>query len=582
MRAKRTLAETVDDREKVKLLEEVGALYQTRLQSPPKAATAYIEALELAPESHQLLQKLLDLYIDNKHWKQAVETIERFVAIEKDAFRKGLYFHAAATLCRDELKSVDEAVDYYDCALDSFFADPTALDEVTLARALMSFQAIDAILTSTRDWKRQERAYRDMLKRLPSETPRFHKLQVGLLDGLGEIYRSRLKQFVEASQVFELAQHMDPDNALRPLVADRAEILAELYVLAGTDHADKAIEQHTRMLRKEPFKYDSYKALARVYLETKQYDKYWCVCSTLAFLRKADADEHAFYEQYKPRGLVKARSPMSSDSWSKLAHSDENRYISAILGACWQGVAAMNAFPHKDFGVKREDRVPLQTDQLMFSKLLVYVARTLDVPLPDVYLIADSKAADIQLANAIEKNELCPSFVVRPHLLQGKTEREVAFLAARRLTFMRPEYYLRMLLPTNTELKVALLSAIVMVQPRFPVPPNMVTTIQQYLPKMQKRMPPHALEQLGTLAQRFIEATPAIDTAAWGHAVDSASHRAGFVTCGDLGVAARTVAGEPVVVGGPTAKQKVKELVLFSISREYFAIRAQMGLTIAG
>jgi hypothetical protein len=35
-------------------------------------------------------------------------------------------------------------------------------------------------------------------------------------------------------------------------------------------------------------------------------------------------------------------------------------------------------------------------------------------------------------------------------------------------------------------------------------------------------------------------------------------------------------------VGGPTVKQRLKELVLFAISSEYFAIRAQMGLTIAG
>ncbi|HSN28822.1 MAG TPA: hypothetical protein VLT45_21190, partial [Kofleriaceae bacterium] len=582
VRAKRALADTAEPRDKLRLLEEIGALYQGRLRNAPKAAAAYVEALELAPDAHQLLQKLLDLYIDNRQWKAAVETIERFVALEKDPFRKGLYFHAAGTLCRDELKAPDEAVDYYGAALDTFFSDPAALDEVSLARALMSFQAIDAILTAKRDWKTQERAYRDMLKRLPADNPRFHKLQVSLLDGLGEIYRSRLKQYAEASQVFELAQHMDPDNALRPNASDRAEILAELYLVAGADQAEKAIEQHTRMLRKEPFKYDSYQALAHVYRETAQWDKYWCVCRTLAFLKKAGPDEHAFFEQYNPRGLVKTKRAMSADSWSKLAHADENRYISAILGACWQGVAAMNAFPHKDFGVKREDRRPLQTDQLMFSKLLVYVAQTLDVQAPDVYLLADNKAAEIQLANAIDKNELCPSFVVRPHLLQGKTEREVAFLAARRLTFMRPAYYLRMLLPTNTELKVALLSAIVMVQPRFPVPPNMVATIQQYLPKMQKRMPPHALEQLGALAERFIQHTPEIDVATWGHAVDAASHRAGFVTCGDLGIAARAVAAEPVVVGGPTAKHKVKELVLFSVSGEYFAIRAQMGLTIAG
>ena len=141
--------------------------------------------------------------------------------------------------------------------------------------------------------------------------------------------------------------------------------------------------------------------------------------------------------------------------------------------------------------------------------------------------------------------------MVRPTVLQGKTEREVAFLLARRLAYMRPEYYLRMLLPTNTELKVVVLSAIAMLQPGFPVPPTWSRRCQQYLPEMQKRIPPHALEQLGVVVQRFVQATPEIDLAKWGHAVDAASHRAGFVACGDLEVAARAVAVEPVVVDGP-------------------------------
>jgi tetratricopeptide (TPR) repeat protein len=582
VRAKRGLVETLNEHEKPQVLEELGALYQSRLHNAPKAAAAYLEALELAPTTHRLVQKLLDLYIENKQWNNAIATIDRFIALEPDPFRKGLYFHAAATLCRDELKSLDDAVNYYDSALDSFFSEPAQLDEQTMSRAVRSFEAMDVVLTTKRDWKAQERAYRDMLKRLPPDDARFHKLRVGLLDGLGEIYRSRLKQYEEASRVFALAQQLDPDNALRQHATDRAEILAELYLVAGPDQADKAVDQHTRMLRQEPFKYDSYKALAHIYRATNQYDKYWCLCSTLSFLHKADADEHGFFEQFKPRGLIKARSAMTPASWAKLAHADENRYISAIFGACWQSVAAMHAFPHKDFGVKRGDRRQLDTDQLMFSKLFLYVAQALNVRLPDLYVMGENKAADIQLANAIDKSELCPSFVVRPHLLQGKTESEIAFLAARRLAFMRPEYYLRMLLPTNSALNVACLSAIVMVQPRFPVPPNMVATVQQYLPEMQKRMPPQAFEQLGVLVQRFIQATPEIDMAKWGHAVEATSHRAGFVMCGDLAVSASGAAAEPVVVGGPSVKQKVKELVLFSISSEYFAIRAQMGLIAAG
>src|SRR5258705_11953375 len=115
-----------------------------------------------------------------------------------------------------------------------------------------------------------------------------------------------------------------------------------------------------RMGRKEPFKYDSYKGLRRIYMDAHQYDKPWCVCNPLAFLKKADPDELQFYEQYKPRGLVKAKNMMSNETRGKLVHPDENRYISAIRAPAWQGVAAMKAFPHKNFGINRKDPRQLQ------------------------------------------------------------------------------------------------------------------------------------------------------------------------------------------------------------------------------
>ncbi|HET9990580.1 MAG TPA: tetratricopeptide repeat protein, partial [Kofleriaceae bacterium] len=584
VRAKRDLTATTDDvGEKTQLLSEIGGLYLGRLHNAMKAATAYSEALELAPENHQLLQKLLDLCIDAKQWKMALEVIERFVALETDPFKRGVYYHAAGTLCRDELKQLDDAVDYYSCALDSFFSQPDQLDDQQLPRALKSFEAIDKALTTKRDWAAQERAYREMINRLPKDSGvRFFNLQVSLVDALAEIYRTRLKQYGDAAAAFEIAQELDPDNKRRHDGADRAEILAELYVMAGPDHADKAIEQHTRVLRREPFKYDAYKALARIYRETNQYDKYFCLCSALKFLRKADAEEVTFADQYKPRGLAKAKHVMNPTSWAKLAHPDENRFISAVLGGCSRGVATLKGFPHKDFALEKENRRQLQGDSLMFSRLFLNVAQVLNVPVPDVYLVDDAKTVDIQLANVLDKHEPCPSFVVRPHVLQGKTEREVAFLLTRRLAFMRPEYYLRMLLPTNTELKVVLLSAIVMLQPSFPVPPNLVAPIQQYMAEMKKRMQPHALEQLGAVVQHLVQSAADIDLAKWSYAVDAAAHRAGLVMCGDLDVAARAVVTEPVVVDGPTSKDKVKQLVLFSISEEYFAIRKQMELTIAG
>ncbi|MEZ4399395.1 MAG: tetratricopeptide repeat protein [Kofleriaceae bacterium] len=578
--AKRGLLASASDAEKVALLDEIGGIYQSNLANPGKAVGAYLEALEVTPDDHSLLQKVLDLYTETKQWKKVVETIQRFIDLETEQIRRGSYYLAAGAITRDELKATDEAIDFYNLALDNFFEVPSKLNASNLHRALKAFESIDKILTTKKDWKAQERAYRQMIKRIPQPDPAageadtFHTVRIGLLHALGEIYRSRLGHFQSAISAFEVAQELDAGNR------GRAEILAELYTRAGADYADKAIAVHMKMLRDEPFKYDSYQALDTIYRDAHQYDKRWCMCATLTFLKKADRDQVAFYEQYKPRGLVKAKAVMTPDSWGKLIHPDENRYISAIMGAVWSGVAAMHAYPHKELGIKRKDKRPLATDQVMFSKIFYYVGQVLSVPIPEVFLIADQKPADIQLANFTEKNELCPSFVVREHLLSQKTDRDIAFLSARRLTFMRPEYYLKLLLQTNTELKVALLSAISLVRPDFPVPPDVFPLVQQYKPEIQRRLNPAVFEQLAVVVNRFIQAAPQVDLARWGHAVDAASHRAGFVVCGDLEVAARLVSAEPVTVGGPQVKDKIKELVLYSISEEYFAVRQQMGVTI--
>ncbi|MEZ4362322.1 MAG: tetratricopeptide repeat protein [Kofleriaceae bacterium] len=579
--AKRGLMATGTDAERTHLLDEIGGIYRERLSNPQKATAAYIEALEIAPNDHQLLQKLLELYTETKQWKKAVEVIERFIEQENDPLHKGQYYRAAATICRDELKALDEAVDYFNKALDSYFTNPDNMPEAMVSRALKAFEAIDRVLTSKKDWKAQERAYRDMIRRLPrQENPVFHKIRVTLLDGLGEIYRTRLKHYQSATEVFQLAQQLDPRNELRADRTDRAEILAELYLVAGPEYAERAVEQHMRMLRSDPFKYDSYKALRQIYRDTNQYDKVWCVCSTLAFLKKADAEELQFYEQYKPRVMPKTKSVMVPEIWRKLFHPDENPYISAIFASVWPAIAAINAYSHKEHSLKRKEKLQLP-GELLFSKVFDYSAKALGVLVPEVFLVNDGQALDIQFVNLMERDHLIPSVKVRPHLMQNKGERELAFLSARRLAYLRPEYFLKLALPSNTELKGAMLAAIVMVQPRFPVPPDAVPVVQQYLPEIQRRVQPQMLEQLSQVVTRFLQAMPEINLAQWGFAVDYAACRAGFVISGDLEIAAKVVSSEQTVVNGPKVADKVADLLLYSISEEYFAVRQALGLAIA-
>jgi tetratricopeptide (TPR) repeat protein len=568
--AKRGLMARSDTAGRVRLLDEIGEIYHKKLNNAQKASAAFLEALEVRPDDHQLLQKVLDLYTETEQWKKAVETILRFVELEKDPLRKGAYYQAAGIICRDKLKALDEAIDYFNVALDNFFADGSEkIPKSALPKVLKAFADIDKILTTKRDWKAQERAYRAMIKRLkPGD-----RVLIDLWHALGEIYRSRLKQYQSAVAAFEVAQQLDPTNK------DRREILAELYILSGPDYVDKAVEQHMEMLKLEPFKYDSYKALRRIYMDSHQYDKTWCICNALAFLRKADPEELQFYEQYKPRGFVKAKSRMTEEIWRHVVHPDENAYVGAIFAAIWQGAAMLRAQPHKAFGLKLKDRRAIETDQLQFSKIFYYTAQVLNVPLPHVYLQPE-QPGEIAVANTQDKGQMVPSFVVRSGLLQGRAEKEIAFSCARWLTFMRPDHFLKLALPTNTELKTAFLSAVTLVRHDFPIPADMRALVAQYLPEMQKRIQPQMLEQLGIVVNRFLQAAPEINLTSWGNAVDATAHRVGFVISGDLEVAARMVSIEPVVVGGPQVKDKVKELVVYSISEDYFKVRNHLGTTI--
>jgi hypothetical protein len=315
-------------------------------------------------------------------------------------------------------------------------------------------------------------------------------------------------------------------------------------------------------------------------MDTRQYDKAWCMCSALAFLQRADADEMQFYEQYKQKGFVRAKARLTDEMWAKnLFHPDEDRFIGAIFAAVWQAVAMLKSGEHKQFGLKRKDKRDLSTDQAVFSKVFNYVTQVLNVAPPEVYFRPESPGG-MQLANTREKGVLLPSVVVGAELLQGRGEKELAYPLASYLTKLRPEHYLRLSIETKTELGIAFLAAIKLVQPNFPVPPNQAQTVEEYVRAMRTTVRPEWHEQLALVVQRFIQTKGQIDLGKWSQAVDLTSHRTGFLICNDLALAARFIQMEPATVGGLSAKDKIRELVLYSISEEYFDLRQHLGITI--
>jgi tetratricopeptide (TPR) repeat protein len=132
---------------------------------------------------HEELQQLLDRQSEARQWDGAIDTIEKFVALEPDAFRRGAYLHAAALLASDELRAYDRAIGYATSALDNFFEDPAKLDEAALRRALHSFDVIVRVHTQRRDAEGLDRAYSEVTARLDrANAPRFQAALAKLVD----------------------------------------------------------------------------------------------------------------------------------------------------------------------------------------------------------------------------------------------------------------------------------------------------------------------------------------------------------------------------------------------------------------
>ena len=279
--------------------------------------------------------------------------------------------------------------------------------------------------------------------------------------------------------------------------------------MAGADNTDKAVQEyrflvnHTQDLGEMAL---HMKTLRRLFMEMQLYDRAWCVTSALAFLRKTDPEEQQFFEQYRPKGFVRARARLTEELWQKnIYHPDEDRFISHIFATVSSAVAAAYAKEHKDWGLKRKDRRDVQNDQLLFSKVFNYLVQVMGVPQPELYLRPESPG-ELDLANAREKAQLIPSFVVGASLLQGRPEKELAYVTGKKLTFMRPDHFVRWptVVPTLAQLRVVFLAALKLSQPAFTIKPDLAQPVSQYLDLLRRLVPPQMLEQLTVVVQRFI------------------------------------------------------------------------------
>ena len=71
-----------------------------------------------------------------------------------------------------------------------------------------------------------------------------------------------------------------------------------------------------------------------------------------------------------------------------------------------------------------------------------------------------------------------------------------------------------------------------------------------------------------------------LDVSRWLEGLDHTANRLGFVLCNDLVEATQAIRNESIIMSRASIADRIQELILFSVSEEYFALRKGLGISI--
>jgi tetratricopeptide (TPR) repeat protein len=543
--------------ERFKILNEIGEIWSEKEKNAGKAIEALEEALELKPQDHVLLHKLLQLYQQAADWQKMVDTLQAIADLEEKPEIKARYVYTQAQLYRDKLDDMDRAVELFNEALD---LNPSYLE---------AFERINKVLTQQKNWKQLERSYRKMIHRIAGKGNA--ELEHTLWHQLGIIYRDRLQQTEEAIEAFKMASSNKPDVVLEH------QILAELY--ETTERWDEAIDEQRKILESDALNINAYRALYRLHLQKHSYDEAWLQAAAIAFMNKADEEEKKFFDDYRPQGMLQVKGRVGGELWLRhLFHPDESLFISKIFemiapAALQAKIAQLQAQGKAPVLDKRFKQDPA-TSTVTFAKTFGWAAQVLGIQVPELYVRNDVPGSIVAVP------AVPPASVAGQTVLTGFSPQELTFICGKHLSYYRGEHYIRTLFPTVSELTIMLFAGVMIAAPNTPMPPEMAPQIRATAQQLAKFVQPVQLEHLRSVVKKWIEEGAKANIKRWNQAVELTACRAGLVVCGDLDIAKKIIAAEPQLPGDLTPAEKMKELLLFSVSEHYAQLRKALGIAI--
>jgi len=233
----------------------------------------------------------------------------------------------------------------------------------------------------------------------------------------------------------------------------------------------------------------------------------------------------------------------------------------------------MRAQPDKTWQLRKKDLIPdVMNTTVAFARTFGFATQVLSMPLTPRLFVCPDRQGGLAYATTLPPASVCGSA-----LLSGVNPLEVIFIVGKHLSYYRGEHYIRAMFQTKDELKLVLAAGMQIAGVEIND-----ATVDQLAKQIRASMQPADVELLNSIGKKFVEAGARTDVKKWMRTVELTGCRAGFLLCNSLEIAARMVQAEPPMGAVElTPKEKIEDLLLFSISEQYFRLRDALGIRIA-
>ncbi|MFP6684541.1 MAG: hypothetical protein VB934_07505, partial [Polyangiaceae bacterium] len=524
-----------------------------KLNESTKASKNFAAALEERPDDRRVLTRLMRLYSEEKDWGKLVDVVLKLAEGVEDTAQKAKYIQTAAIVCARQLEDYDQALRHLDQVFELDPGNANALSEAIGVRESMEdYEGMLELLD-----RAFERAAGDAAE------------QLKLLERKANLYADKLDRPAEAITTLETLQQLDPDNA------ERTARLLGMYTANLEVHLDKAVALHMASIHRDPFDATPYRTLRRIFTECKDADAAWCLCQALYCMSSAEPDEERFFRRMRAETAANAQERLSDEDWiHTLMHPWLDPLVTAVFQLVQPAIISRNSQPLEQLGYQEAFALDLATHPYPMSKTLYYAGGVLDMELPPCFQNPND-GGGISFLHTQR-----PSIVLGAAALAAELPTQAgAFIAARHLTYYRAGLYIRHLVPTGTGLRTWLFAAIRLIHDTFPVAQELESTVSENLDAIRGHVRGPARDQLASAVTKLLQ-SGAIDLKRWVAAVDLTADRVGFLVCHDLEIANEMVRASDEASAALGHRDRIRELSLFSVGPEYFALRKRLGIGI--